>query len=69
MKLCYAEYLPHNGAHPGYLVLDGLLAADDPADGLLAAVRVVVEGGGGGMEATSRQGAARGPSRVLFQLL
>ena len=47
-------YVPHYRAHPRHFILDGFLAPDDPADGLLAAVRVVVEGGGGRVQSTRR---------------
>ena len=60
---------PHYGAHPRELVLDGLVATDDPTDGLAAAVRVVVKAAGRGVYPPGRQGAARRTRYHRLQLL
>ncbi len=49
---------PHDGAHPGDLVLHRLGTADNPTDGLAAAVGVVVEAGGRFMQPAGRQRTA-----------
>ena len=55
--VCWLCFLPHDGAHPRKLVLSGLVPANDSADGLPAAVGVVVEAGRGRMNPAGGQRA------------